>query len=498
MKKLYYSSCSVSPPHMGVIMDDILSCRQPGDDIYLMYCQGALPSCIMNLSGHDSYCRFCHYMYRQYEKKYLKGVTMLPLTYGDLSHPHRELQLDSPDDVRTFKYRNVELGVSLLSMYYDITRDLDISNWAGLSAWARPLLGSLCDLVDYLYQRLAELKPDQVLIYNGRQFENRFLYDITKAMGIGFVALEAVGGHVEPYKRIRFEGEWPLNIELYERMVERLWATSPHSLEEKTRRASSFYEKRRNGVLVGDTKVYTAMQHEGQLPEGFDRSRQNIAIFNSSQDEIAALGEEWQADNLFASQFEAIEFMLQNAAPSLHFYLRIHPNLKGINHKEHLELYDLRRYPNITVIPPESTVSSYALMDACDKVVTFGSTTGVEACFWGKPSILVGRSYYEELGGCYHVRSKAELTEALNGPLVPKDRLGALKYAYFLMDRQYAVEQSTIDIDVKYRHFRWEFFSTSYFKVLGSDWLFQLCYFLFCILGTKFTPGKQPFPWPKH
>ena len=96
------------------------------------------------------------------------------------------------------------------------------------------------------------------------------------------------------------------------------------------------------------------------------------------------------------------------------------------------------------------------------------------------------------------MRSKAELTEALNGQLAPNDKLGALKYAYFLMDRQYAVEQSTIDIDVKYRHFRWEFFSTSYFKVLGSDWLFQLCYFLFCILGTKFTPGKQPFPWPKH
>ena len=368
MKKFYYSSCSLAAPHVGIILDDIVTSRKEGDTVYFGYCHCALASCFMNLSGHVSTCRFCHYMYRQYLKKYGEGVHFMPIKETDLKHEDRHLDLHNSEDIKAVKYRQVEVGSSVLSMYYDISRDLDMANWDGFIGWALPLIENLCDFVDYVYQLLEELKPDQVLIYNGRLFENRLFYDIAKNMGIEFVSLEGVGGHIEPYKKIRFVGEWPLNIELYGRMVEDLWKQSPQTLEEKTRQASTFYEKRRNGILVFDTKVYTKDQQKDLLPEGFDSSATNIAIYNSSQDEIAALGDEWQKGNLFASQYEAIEFMLQHAEAGIHFYLRVHPNLKGVTHKAHMELYDLQKYPNITVIPPESKVSSYALMDACNKV----------------------------------------------------------------------------------------------------------------------------------
>lgn len=497
MKKLYYSSCSLAAPHVGIILDDILTSKKNGDTVYLAYCHCALSSCFMNLSGHESICNFCHYMYGQYEKKYGDGVNMLPIRYSDLKHQDRHFDLKNAEDVKAVKYRGVQVGSSVLSMYFDISRDLDMANWDGFMAWAYPLMENLCDLVDYVYDLLDKIKPDQVLIYNGRLFENRFFYDIAKATGVEFVSLEGVGGHIEPYRKIRFVGDWPLDIDLYSQMVEDLWQNSPESLEEKTKKASVFYEKRRNGILVFDTHVYTKDQQKGLLPDGFDTSQTNIAIFNSSQDEIAALGDEWQKGCLFASQYEAIEFMLQHATPGIMFYLRVHPNLKGVTHKAHMELYDLRKYPNITVIPPESQVSSYALMDACDKVVTFGSSTGVEASYWGKPSILVGRSFYEMTGACYHMKNRDELVEAINNELLPKERLGALKYAYFVLDRTYSVDESNIDIDVKYRHMRWNFFSTSYFKVHSSGLLFQMYYFWYCILGTKFKKGKLNFPWPR-
>ena len=498
MKKFYYSSCSLAAPHVGIILDDIVTSRKEGDTVYLGYCHCALASCFMNLSSHVSTCKFCHFMYRQYQKKYGKGVHFMPIKETDLKHQDRQLNLQNSEAIRTLKYRQVEVGSSVLSMYYDISRDLDMANWEGFIGWAQPLIGNLCDFVDYVYQLLEKLKPDQVLIYNGRLFENRLFYDIAKSMGIEFVSLEGVGGHIEPYKKIRFVGEWPLNIELYGRMVEDLWKRSPQTLEEKTRQASTFYEKRRNGILVFDTKVYTKDQQKDLLPEGFDSSQTNIAIYNSSQDEIAALGDEWQKGNLFTSQYEAIEFMLQHANPGIHFYLRIHPNLKGVLYKAHMELYDLQKYPNITVIAPESKVSSYALMDACNKVVTFGSSTGIEASYWGKPSILIGRSFYEMTDACYHMKSKEELISAINGHLPAKERLGALKYAYFVLDRQYSVDESNFDIDVRYHHMRWDFFSTSYFKVFGSDFLFQLCYFCCCILGPKISKARLLFPWPKR
>jgi hypothetical protein len=423
-------------------------------------------------------------------------VTIIPISHTDFKHQPRQFDLKNADDVKAVKYRGVQVGSSVLSIYYDVTRDLDMLNFSGFLTYAVPLMERLCDFIDYAYKLLEEIQPDQILIYNGRLFENRLFYDIAKAKDISFVSLEGMGGRVEPYKKIRFEGDLPLSIPLFGRMIENLWKESPLSDEEKERQASTYYEKRRHGILIGDTKVYTKEQQDGLLPEGFQTDKRNFAIFNSSQDEIEALGDDFMTGRIFDTQYEAIAFMLEHADADIHFYLRIHPNLKGVSHKDHMELYDLRKYANITVIPPESIVSSYALMDACEKVITFGSTTGVEASYWGKPSILVGRAYYEMTGACYHVRDKEELVRDLNDHLEPKDKLGAIKYGYFQVDRKYLVEESDIDIDVKYRHLRWNFFSTSYFKIMNSSTLFQIYYFFSCILGVKFSEKRMPFPWP--
>lgn len=496
MKKFYYNSCSLEVPHVGIMMDDVMISRKQGDMVYWAYCKDALSSCFMNLDGHKCICKFCHRMYREYENHYLEGVTMIPISHTDFKHQPRQFDLKNADDVKAVKYRGVQVGSSVLSIYYDVTRDLDMLNFSGFLTYAVPLMERLCDFVDYAYKLLEEIQPDQILIYNGRLFENRLFYDIAKAKGISFVSLEGMGGRVEPYKKIRFEGDLPLSIPLFGKMIENLWKESPLSDEEKTRQASTYYEKRRHGILIGDTKVYTKEQQDGLLPEGFQADKRNFAIFNSSQDEIEALGDDFMTGRIFDTQYEAIAFMLEHADADIHFYLRIHPNLKGVSHKDHMELYDLRKYANITVIPPESIVSSYALMDACEKVITFGSTTGVEASYWGKPSILVGRAYYEMTGACYHVRDKEELVRDLNDHLEPKDKLGAIKYGYFQVDRKYLVEESDIDIDVKYRHLRWNFFSTSYFKIMNSSTLFQIYYFFSCILGIKFSKKRMPFPWP--
>ena len=448
MKKFYYSSCSLEVPHAGIMMDDVMISRKQGDMVYWAYCKDALSSCFMNLDGHKCICKFCYRMYREYEKHYLEGVTMIPISHTDFKHQPRQFDLKNADDVKAVKYRGVQVGSSVLSIYYDVTRDLDMLNFSGFLTYAVPLMERLCDFVDYAYKLLEEIQPDQILIYNGRLFENRLFYDIAKAKDISFVSLEGMGGRVEPYKKIRFEGDLPLSIPLFGRMIENLWKDSPLSDEEKERQASTYYEKRRHGILIGDTKVYTKEQQDGLLPEGFQTDKRNFAIFNSSQDEIEALGDDFMTGRIFDTQYEAIAFMLEHADADIHFYLRIHPNL------------------------------------------------GVEASYWGKPSILVGRAYYEMTGACYHVRDKEELVRDLNDHLEPKDRLGAIKYGYFQVDRKYLVEESDIDIDVKYRHLRWDFFSTSYFKIMNSSTLFQIYYFFSCILGVKFSEKRMPFPWP--
>ena len=75
-------------------------------------------------------------------------------------------------------------------------------------------------------------------------------------------------------------------------------------------------------------------------------------------------------------------------------YLRIHPRLQEIINASVTELYRLDSQ-NFYVIRPESPSSTYTLIDQCDAVLTFGSRAGIEATFWGKPSILVGTAVYE-------------------------------------------------------------------------------------------------------
>lgn len=494
-KKLYYSACSIAVPHIGVIIDDILTSKKSGDEVFWCYCHCALSSCFMNLNGAPTFCSFCHSMYRKYKKEYAKDINMLAIDREKFNHVEHQWQFENLDQVKKLKYRDVYVGDSILSLYFSITRDLDVVRFDEFKSYALPLVDEICDFVDYVYELIDRIKPDEIISYNGRLFENRLFYDISKILKIEYTALEVVGGIVEPYKKQTFKGDLPHSIVLNTRRIESLWSNSPLSDEQKNEIASSFYSRRRGGELVADVAVYTSSQKRGLLPSGFDQRKKNVAIFNSSQDEMAALGGEWEQGKLFSTQYEAIEYLLKHTDSSIHYYLRVHPNLRGVNHKEHLDLYKLKSYNNITIVPPESDVSTYALLDSCEKVITFGSTMGVEATFWGKPSILLGRSLYENLNACYTPKNVDELISLIEKDIPAKDRLGAIKYAYYLLDRQYKIDKNIIDVDVTYKKCRWVFRYASYLKICGSQLLYQLAYWFYCIILPKFCKGNGRFPY---
>ena len=496
-KKLYYSTCAILTPNIGITIDDILSAKREQDEIYWCYCHNALSACHGNLSGCPSICDFCHSMYKRYVYKYGKGVHMIAIDRKDFVHESRSWQFDSVEQIKSIVYRDVYIGYGILSLYLSYTRDLDIVNMGSFKKYFTPIISEICDYVDYVYNLLNEIKPDEIISFNGRLFDNRLFYDIATALGIKYTALEVVFGNGvrgKPLKRVKFIGGLPQSIIITTQMINDLWVNSLLSDEEKTQIAVSFYDRRRKGVLVADVAVYTSMQKQGVLPEDFDSKMRNIAIFNSSEDEFSAVGGEWE-DSIFASQYEAIEFILQHSLPDFHYYLRIHPHLKGVTYKAHMELYSLSKYPNLTIIPPESVVSTYALMDACEKVVTFGSTMGVESAFWGKPSILLRRSMYENLDICYQVSCKEEVIPLLGCKLDPKPRLGALKYAYYLLDREYGVEKSNINIDIEEKTIWGRIFQyTPYFKIWGSSFLYQVAFSYYCMILPHFYKGNLQFP----
>lgn len=231
------------------------------------------------------------------------------------------------------------------------------------------------------------------------------------------------------------EGALPHDLAANIAEIEETWAAGEADKEAIGRR---WFVERRNRV-ERNSMSFTKEQTIGLLPNGFDSSRHNVAIFNSTMEEYASI-KGWESP-VYRDEAIGVQRVVETLAshPDAHVYLRVHPHLKGIAREAN---YQLRIYgelesraKNFTVIWPESSVHTYELMDRCKAVLTFGSTTGVEACFWGTPSVLGGHALYEALGCAYVPKTHEEVIQLLTSDLATKDQLGAVKYGYWESER---------------------------------------------------------------
>lgn len=486
---------------MGVILEKVLEDKNEGHEVVFSYCHEVLSSCDFNINGNQGFCNLCQYMYKTIKRDYLKGVKVVPIRKkkgGDLSGKFVFTRLE---DLRRIQYRDVNIGMSLLSYYISYTREMEGPMSEEQHKYFDRLLVELKDLVDIVYDLIEKEAPDTIAVYNARLYENRLFYDISMLKGISFECLEVVGGplwHEDKFYRTQFDNGLPHNIHNYQMQMEKVWDDTSRSLDEKMEIGSSFYYKRRTGQPAADI-IFTKNMVENLLPEDYDKTKKNIVIFNSSDDEKAALGGEWEEGKLFKTQYEAIDFVAQHVPDNAHVYLRIHPNLSKIKYSYHTDLYKLKKHKNLTIIEPTSPISSYALMDIADQVVVFGSAMGVEGCFWGKPVLLLWKALYSELDTCYVPKTQDELITMLHSDLCPKDKVNAIKYGLFNLDRKVRVlEDKYIDFNYKKKVLLGKSFQIlDYMRICGSRTLFDIIKNrLFPKYYFRFCKNKTPFPKP--
>ena len=68
-------------------------------------------------------------------------------------------------------------------------------------------------------------------------------------------------------------------------------------------------------------------------------------------------------------------------------------------------------------------------------MITFGSSVGIEATFWGTPSILLGPCFYRGLNAVHEPASHSQAIRMILSDLPPRDRTGALMYGFWLQTR---------------------------------------------------------------
>jgi len=477
---LFYFTWQLRPVHHGIIIEKLKAIADDPeiDNVYFLTCSGSLKPCYTNREGIESFCHTCRFNTITALKTFKNKVIHLTIEEFNTHSIHgKKFAYDSVDSIKELKYKMSNIGYGALSSYISFTRNLEPAFNKEFKYYFDTLIENQVRLTDTLLELITSKKINQVYFFNGRTADTRPLYDICKALNISFTSLEMISvSDTECYVN-SFQNCLPHDIEYHHSRMIKTWDESKDDETTKIKTGSSFFENRLNGVLTRDRKVYTNEQVMNKLPFGWDKSKRNIVIFNSSEDEFAAIGDIFESKALFPSQELGIRAILKHFEnnKTLHFYLRIHPNLKDVNYSYNTRLLELAsEFQNLTVIPPDSDISSYALMNATEKLIVFGSSIGAEATFSGKPVILLAGSFYYYLDIAYKPVSKEELVELLLLKLLPKSKLEAIKYGYYMMNYvRYTTlnTNSPVPLIIAGKQIG---FGHQHLKILGSKLIFRI------------------------
>lgn len=499
MRVLIYSTCSYLDPQFGVMLECALQHKKQGNEVLFAYCAGAAKICMQNIQGSKILCKFCQYYQKTMLKKNIPGIQTLPQNKVCRKKEH---SFSSVKDLRATVYRDCTIGYGVLSTYISVTRDCnpDLQEPA-VRLFIEQMLDEAAYVADMAWDLVERERPERIIVFNGRLMENRPFREIAKIKHIPFESYEVIGNfraEDKDFKVISYPDALPHDISVNTAMLKKLWETSPESDEVKLQKGEDFYIRRRGGVIAGD-RVYISGQKQGLLPENWDYTKKNIVIFNSSEDEFAAIGPEFDQFALFPSQLDGIQYMLEHVRnPEYHFYLRIHPNLTNVHFEYREKLLALEEiYPNITVIDAPSPISTYALMDVADKIIVFGSTAGAESVFWEKPVILLAASFYRDLDITYNPKTPEQLIDLLVQKLPCKEKINAVKFGYYLLNRIFLAKSAEfIDLRIKQiKIWRYTFFTTGYATLFGSCALMKFLRLILVYSFRKFGIFKLPVPY---
>ncbi|NEP26654.1 hypothetical protein [Moorena sp. SIO3I6] len=349
-------------------------------------------------------------------EEFLSEETRLSIQNYVQNAPH------SLKELRAYKYNDADLGLATVSSLIWHTK-LSEPDPNHHSPHIQRLLRCSAMVYEKARALILKYKPQKISAFNGRFASVKGIFEAAKQLGVEVQYYE-VGG---TYKQYELFEKPPHDFAYRREKVKTYWQQAGMDREEL---AHTFYQNRRQGEGIGSTN-YTSEQQKGFVP-GQTANHRQIVYYSASDDEFSAIGD-LVKHPIFNNQREAVKSLITWASNQMDCYLtiRVHPHLQ----KKSLEdrnWWNSLTGKNLQVIPPDSKVDSYALIDWADVVVTYNSTIGAEAAYWGKPSLLLGDNMYSGLGCVYEPRSEAEVYTLLKkDSLAPLPQENCLPYGYY-------------------------------------------------------------------
>lgn len=429
MKILCYAPLAVLGHHFETDLEIIQKHLNAGDEVTVISCSGQLRQ--INFMACQGFlrCSFCTSRCKEglnllKNTQKLRVINLDELKKINLGN----IDVSSIEKLKSISYKGVDIGGSYASSLISDLRD-PLADISQETKKTKNILESLAGLTDQLEKIVNKVNPELVYMFNGRVTLYRPLLQICEQKKIPFYVHERGSSNATYSITLN---NMPHDIATKDKEIRDLWAASKSSEDEKTKIGSSWYESRALGNMP-HWYSFTDHQDVSLLPPGWDDKNHNVTVYVSSDDEFAAVPG-WEIE-IYETQMEGLRHILSTFAsrPEYRFFIRMHPNLRGLKNRDVDALRALdKEFTNCFVITPESEISTYSLLKKSDKIISFGSTTGIEAAYWQKPSILIGKGFYMNLKAVHRPLSREDAVRLIeNKNLEPLPRDGAVIYGFW-------------------------------------------------------------------
>lgn len=432
MKVLIYSHVSNWQIHHAVTIELALKHIGVGDDVFILSCDGALTSCPANPFHDKRLCMSCKAQTNYTLAKILRGQAKdfrLKLRENSINLPY----FSTLEKLKDFRLYNIPFGELVASQLVDEVKDCYITV-EDFQPRVESLLRNSIALYTEVRKIIRESGVEMVYVFNGRRCSEGPVCYAARDEDVVYKVHEA-GGKKNTYKTLRALKVHGL-VE-NKKLMEELFADSvkQRGIKNIEEDARVFYTINKKGDGDFSGFIYFGSNFTESITLKKDGFKKRVVIFPSSLWERYAMSDYISDDDPYPNPYDGIERILNDdrvyAGNSL--FVRWHPNLKncGKNERKVIDKIIQETSENAVHFSPESPINSYDLIDSADIVVTFGSTVGIEANFYGKPSVLLGHAVYEGTGACYRPSSHEEFITLINSEFMPLPKTGALKYGYY-------------------------------------------------------------------
>ncbi len=344
--------------------------------------------------------------------------------------------------IRALTYRGSAMGRAMLQVHPDVNTPMtDEHLWP--KRWLKAAARSYAFVYDQTAELIAERGVTALAVYNGRFLHDKAAATAAEDAGIPVLSYDSGGNETDFDLTSDATHDWAA---LQQRMLDLYERWSP---DERDSLGAQWFQGR-----INHTDPQNALFVESQTPGtrlDFNEDKRVVVFFSSSGDEIIELDLDW--DSFFGGQSNALRLVAEQcrAMPGYSLIVRTHP------HNRFKPAHDVAEWTaDVVAAAPDlhldqhSPVDSYELMRQADVVVTYGSTTGVEAGFARKPVIVMGPSAYDLLGCATPVSNETELRIALKAA-DPGAWAGAVAYGLMMMRRGFNFTYVKPDEEAGYR-----------------------------------------------